>query len=84
MIKITKTIIDVDKTEFYNEVKRVCEDIQRFNRSSIGTKFTTFKRELGLKITPLQFYNLCAECGIVVRRDVIWFDQFDQLKTDKK
>ncbi len=81
MIKITKTTIEVDKTQFYNEVKRVCEEVEKFNKTQIALKFPAFKRELGLKITELQFFNLCAECGISVRRGVVWFDQFREQNT---
>lgn len=78
MIKITKTIVEVTPEEFYNEIKRVCKEVQTFNRNLIGAKYSTFKRELGLKTTPLQFYNICNECGISVRRDIIFFDQFNK------
>lgn len=79
MITITKTIIEVDLVQFKEEIRQICERISNHNRSRIGTKFTEFKRELGLKITELQFFDLCVQCGIEVRRNIIFHDQFKQL-----
>lgn len=79
MIKITKTVVEVDNIQFYNEVKRVCEEINRFDRRRIGCKFPVFKRELGLKLTQLQFFKVCEECGIEVKRDIVFLDQFKSI-----
>lgn len=58
-IKITKSTIEVDHGEFYTEIKSICQQIQKFNKSQIGAKYPVFKRALGLKTTELEFFNLC-------------------------
>lgn len=75
---ITKVTIEIEEPQFKEEIRQICETISRFNRSQIGAKFAVFKRELGLKITELQFFELCERCGIEVRRNLIYFDQFQQ------
>lgn len=75
---ITKVTIKIDESQFKEEIRQICESISRFNRSQIGAKFPVFRRELGLKITELQFFELCERCGIEVRRNAIYFDQFEQ------
>lgn len=78
MIQITKTTIEVEPIQFKDEIRQICERSEIHNRSLIGTKFPKFKRELGLKITELQFFDLCVQCGIEVRRNIIFHDQFKQ------
>lgn len=78
MIKITKTTIEVNEFEFYNEVKRICLELESITPNQIGAKFSVFKQELGLKITELQFFKLCKECGIEIHpRKYISFSQFN-------
>lgn len=79
MIQITKTTIEVDLIQFKNEIRQICERSEVHNRSLIGSKFAKFKRELGLKISELQFFDLCVQCGIEVRRNIIFHDQFKQI-----
>ena len=76
IIKIIKTESDVNLQQFRSEIKRICELCNAYNRSQIGAKFPIFKRELGLKITELQFFQICESAGIEVRQKTIWFDQF--------
>lgn len=80
MIRITKTIVGVDNATFYDTLKQLCFDFKKHNRSLIGLKYSKIKSELGLKLTPLQFFKICEECGIEIRRDILFFDQF---KTEK-
>lgn len=75
-IKITKSTIEVNPDEFYQEIKTICQQIQKFNKSQIGAKYPVFKRALGLKITELEFFNLCEQAGITVRKNIVFFDQF--------
>lgn len=79
MMQITKTTIEVNLVQFKEEIKKVCERVSNHNRSRVGTKFNEFRRELGLKITELQFFDLCVQCGIEVRRNIIFHDQFKQI-----
>ena len=77
-LEIIKTKILLESPEeFYSEIKLIIERIQEFNKSQVGVKFPVFKRELQLKITELQFFELCKEANIEVRRNIVWFDQFE-------
>ncbi len=78
MIQITKTTIEVDLVQFKEEIRRVCERSASHNFQIIGSGFPIFKKELGLKLTHLQFFDLCVQCGIEVRRNIIFHDQFKQ------
>jgi len=82
MIKITKTTIEVSKTEFYDEVKRLCMEFKKYTPNRFAANFAMFKKELGLKMTELQFFNLCEECGIVIRRSVVYFHQFEEANNE--
>ena len=77
-LEIIKTKILIESSEdFYTEIKSICKKIKEFNWNKIGAKFPEFKRELQLKITELQFFELCKEANIEVRRNIVWFDQFE-------
>ena len=77
-LEIVKTKITIESSEvLYTEIKSICQRIQEFNKSQIGVKFPVFKRELQKKITELQFFELCKEANIEVRRNIVWFDQFE-------
>jgi hypothetical protein len=75
-IKIVKTEIEVNLDEFRAEVGNVCRLCKNANISQFAAKFPVFKRELGLKLTELQFFDICMYAGIEVRRNAIRFDQF--------
>lgn len=78
MIKITKTVIEVSPTQFYDEIKRLCMEFKKYAPNRFAANFAMFKRELGLKMTELQFLNMCEECGISIKRSAVYFDQFDK------
>lgn len=77
MIKIIKTTIEVSQTEFYDEVRRLCKEFKKYTPNRFAAGFAMFKKELGLKMTELQFLNLCEDCGISIKRSAVYFDQFD-------
>lgn len=77
-IKITKRVVEVDLDEFKREIESICRQVEMYNKLQIGLKYPTFKRELGLKLTELEFFNICTLAGIEVQKKIIFFKQFDK------
>ena len=73
-IQIEKRQIFVDEIEFKSEIKRVCLLQKKvFNHARVG--YRTFKKELGLKITELEFMELCFRFGLETYKNCVEIDQ---------
>jgi len=64
MIKIEKRIIEVNEEQFKDEVISLLKRYSKINKSYIAIGFKSFKEELKLKITELEFLELCLKTGL--------------------
>jgi len=82
-IEIEKRTIKVDKNEFVSEIRQICLLYKEFKRSIFAIGYITFKKELKLKISELEFYQLCKECNLKFWRSNILIEQFSDNAIDK-
>jgi len=59
--KITKQVIEVNEEELKAEILDLCKRYKKAFPNLIGIGVTGLKSELGLKLTPLQFIELCKK-----------------------
>jgi hypothetical protein len=64
--KITKQIIEVNEEQLKAEILDLCKRCKKAFPNQIGVGATTLKTELGLKLTPLQFIELCTKLQLPV------------------
>jgi hypothetical protein len=62
-IEITKTKVSINKDEFKNELITLAKRLKEHVPSQIGITLIVLKKELGLKLSPLQFAELTNELG---------------------
>jgi hypothetical protein len=69
--KITKQIIEVDETQLKAEIIELCKRTKKAMPNVIGIGAKTLKDELGLKLTQLQFVELCHKLDLP-----LWMNKF--------
>lgn len=62
-IKITKTTISLNKEQFKQELVDLAKKLKELTPSQIGIAAIVLKKELNLKLSPLQFAELAKDLG---------------------
>ncbi|MFA6570399.1 MAG: hypothetical protein WCT77_04105 [Bacteroidota bacterium] len=76
-IEIEKRKVIVDEIEFISEIKRICL-LQEKVHGHIRVAYKTFKNEMKLKITELEFMQLCFELKLETYKNLIVIKQFTE------
>lgn len=69
--KLTKQVIEVNEAELKAEIIELCKRTKKAMPNVIGIGTKTLKDELGLKLTQLQFVELCHKLGLP-----LWLNKF--------
>lgn len=73
--KITKITIEVNEEELKAEIIDLCKRTKKAFPNVIGIGAAALKSELGLKLTQLQFVELCGKLGLP-----LWLNKFISFK----